>query len=359
MLYGAAKGTAATVAGLPGDIEQLARQLLLSGAAPDSYTAKNMAAQALLPTSDRVKAMLPSLSSFGAGPQAQYTENTAASLGQNVVGNLVAPKALPAIVRVGQGLPVGASIKTVGDVAPQVEALRLAQQRAALPVEQGGLGLPSTNTAMDRAKAMGFDTDVYHGSKQDFDKFKGDQPIFAAEDPDIARLYGSFIYPLKLRGKVLEVSDLGKGGAVNRFPNNLAKELNIPRKELEELRMPRQQFNDSSFLDKLEYLFTKKFGDPQFSDIGEREMVNKLPKYGIDRLRVTDMNDMGGIQTQHMIPAGSENIRSRFAAFDPFRRTAATAAAMGVAAPDLLAAEMSVADQIDNINEIIKKKRKK
>lgn len=119
MLYGAAKGTAATVAGLPGDIEQLARQLLLSGAAPDSYTAKNMAAQALLPTSDRVKAMLPSLSSFGAGPQAQYTENMAANLGQNIVGNIVAPKALPAIVRAGQGLPVGASIKTVGAGVPR------------------------------------------------------------------------------------------------------------------------------------------------------------------------------------------------------------------------------------------------
>ena len=34
-----------------------------------------------------------------------------------------------------------------------------------------------------------------------------------------------------------------------------------------------------------------------------------------------------------------ENIRSRFAAFDPFRRSAAIAATMGVAAPDLLAAE--------------------
>jgi hypothetical protein len=34
-----------------------------------------------------------------------------------------------------------------------------------------------------------------------------------------------------------------------------------------------------------------------------------------------------------------DQIRSRFAAFDPFRKTAATAAAMGVAAPDLLAQE--------------------
>jgi hypothetical protein len=119
MLYGAAKGTAASIAGLPGDIEQLARQLLLSGAAPDSYTAKNMAAQALLPTSDRVKAMLPSLSSFGAGPQAQYTENVAANLGQNIVGNIVAPKTLPAVIRAGQDLPVGASIKAVGAGVPR------------------------------------------------------------------------------------------------------------------------------------------------------------------------------------------------------------------------------------------------
>jgi hypothetical protein len=34
-----------------------------------------------------------------------------------------------------------------------------------------------------------------------------------------------------------------------------------------------------------------------------------------------------------------DNVRSRFAAFDPFRKTAATAAALGVAAPNLLAAE--------------------
>ena len=117
MLYGAAKGTAATIAGLPGDIEQLARQLLLSGAAPDSYTAKNMAAQALLPTSDRVREMLPSLP--GAGPQAQYSENMGASLGQNVVGNLVSPKALPAVIRAGQDLPVGASIKAIGGGVPR------------------------------------------------------------------------------------------------------------------------------------------------------------------------------------------------------------------------------------------------
>ena len=41
--------------------------------------------------------------------------------------------------------------------------------------------------------------------------------------------------------------------------------------------------------------------------------------------------------TSFIVPP--DNIRSRFAAFDPFRRTAAIAATMGVTAPDLLAAQ--------------------
>ena len=39
------------------------------------------------------------------------------------------------------------------------------------------------------------------------------------------------------------------------------------------------------------------------------------------------------------VTTNTDNIRSRFAAFDPWRRNAAIASAMGVAAPDLLAAE--------------------
>ena len=48
--------------------------------------------------------------------------------------------------------------------APQDEALRLAQQRATLPVKQGGLGLPADNTPEQRAAAMGFTQDAYHGT---------------------------------------------------------------------------------------------------------------------------------------------------------------------------------------------------
>jgi hypothetical protein len=41
-----------------------------------------------------------------------------------------------------------------------------------------------------------------------------------------------------------------------------------------------------------------------------------------------------------------DRIRSVFAAFDPFRKTAATAALYGVAAPDLLAAEQNPMDML-------------
>lgn len=53
---------------------------------------------------------------------------------------------------------------------PQENAMRLAQQRAALPVEQGGLGLAAGNTAEQRAGAMGFDYNnpVYHATDVDF-----------------------------------------------------------------------------------------------------------------------------------------------------------------------------------------------
>ena len=55
----------------------------------------------------------------------------------------------------------------IGGKLPKTEfelAHELAQQHAALPVSEGGLGLPANNTAMDRANAMGFDVNSpeYH-----------------------------------------------------------------------------------------------------------------------------------------------------------------------------------------------------
>lgn len=61
-----------------------------------------------------------------------------------------------------------------------IERHLIAQKNAALPIDQGGLGLPANNTAMDRAKAIGFRTEMplYHGTNKDFDEFK----LFEGED---------------------------------------------------------------------------------------------------------------------------------------------------------------------------------
>ena len=51
---------------------------------------------------------------------------------------------------------------------------------------------------------------------------------------------------------------------------------------------------------------------------------------------------IGAMETpvrDHFVSMNPDLFRSRFAAFDPFRRSAAVAATMGAAAPDLLAAQ--------------------
>lgn len=69
------------------------------------------------------------------------------------------------------------------------------------------------------------------------------------------------------------------------------------------------------------------------------KITEALKKIGYNG--IIDKSGKGGSGTVHdvIIPFAPEQIRSRFAAYDPFRRNAAIAAAMGVAAPDLLAKE--------------------
>ena len=66
------------------------------------------------------------------------------------------------------------------------------------------LGLGADNTAQDRAKAMGFGDDVYHGTYGDFNEFKHhknspSQAFFNSFDPDVADEFGNRIMPIKTR----------------------------------------------------------------------------------------------------------------------------------------------------------------
>jgi hypothetical protein len=163
--------------------------------------------------------------------------------------------------------------------APQDEALRLAQERAALPVERGGLGLPPNNTSEQRAAAMGFDTPAYHATDADISAFNN-----AKLGTNTAYLTGGDEDAIKsaMRGHWFSDRDL-----TNKDPRGY-------------------MFGDVSYPVKLAN--PKVINDKEF-------------------------------QSKSFIVKDPDNIRSRFAAFDPFRRNAAIAAAMGVAAPDLLAQE--------------------
>lgn len=94
--------------------------------------------------------------------------------------------------------------------APQADALETARRNAVKM-----LGLPENNTAMDRARAMGFDTPVYHGTFNDFDAFDISKAnprsqympgVFTADNPAMSENFGDIIMPL-LQKKGITVRD--------------------------------------------------------------------------------------------------------------------------------------------------------
>jgi hypothetical protein len=180
---------------------------------------------------------------------------------------------------------------------PQSQALELAQQRAALPVSEGGLGLPTNNTAMDRANVM-FPNETYHGTNNaNFSKFDPSLSsqhnqymagTFTADNPALASNFGDFVMPLRQSNGI---------GIIDR-------------------RAARQS---GDVIPELDTIHDKNAG-----------------------IWVTN---------------NPNNIRSRFAAFDPWRRNAAIAATMGVAAPDLLANPLD--DKNNRLIEILKRNGQK
>jgi hypothetical protein len=211
---------------------------------------------------------------------------------------------------------------TQESVYPQQAAFDLAQQRAALPVEQGGLGLLSNNTAAERAAAMGFDTDVLHGTAKDFPKFdmnmagvntrqSGDElGIFSTSKPFLANNYAEIA---------------SKGGWANRTQPEGA--VVYPLKA--NLQSPKRFDTATGFY---------READPRAANQSLGDWRNELQSQGYDSVIVRP-------DLEEVVAFNPDQLRSRFAAFDPFRKTAATAAAMGVAAPDLLAQEQPVITQ--------------
>ena len=185
------------------------------------------------------------------------------------------------------------------------EAFNLAQQRAALPVSEGGLGLPANNTAMDRAKAMGYDTKSYHGTTKDFSAFD-----------------------LSKHGSSYDKGDFGMGVYVSSDPG-LASQYakNVEGSQVMPLLVKEGKRYDVNGMQGMNELINKLGGEDKWFDLtnNPQEYANAIKQLGYNSVR-----DFGYPQTAIY---DTQSIRSINAAFDPFRRNEADILAGVAAAP--------------------------
>jgi hypothetical protein len=193
---------------------------------------------------------------------------------------------------------------SIAKVAPTIERFLIAQKNAALPVTEGGLGLAANNTAAQRAKALGYDTPAYHGTRIDFQEF---QPkSWFSSDPKYASDYSN----VKMRIE----------------PENPTQQV-LP--VLTKITKPH----------KVQYF-------------GSEADMNKILDGGKKQTYVIE--NVGGGNTSHYVIKDPKNIRSVNAAFDPKRAKEADILAAGLAVPMPKEEEKKTRKELikDQINKI-------
>jgi len=257
---------------------------------------------------------------------------------------------LASIAPFTKGMPVGASIK---DVSKEMsKAMKTAQKNAALPIEKGGLGLPKDNTPMDRARAMGYDIPVFHGTNADIAAFnvegKGKTAgagAFFTTNPITAETYvnahgGGNIMPLLLnKDNFLSVNARGRNWA-DIWTNQLSPKIGKKRSNLEQLELNPNSATSTDELGGIANMLGLKGAEiKNVKDLGPNSHVMRAKeyleqKYGYmpkDLLR--DVSEKDFYEAREAMKKMYEKqisdiyavqdpslIRSRFAAFDPKRR---------------------------------------
>jgi len=254
--------------------------------------------------------------------------------------------------------------------APQQEALDTAQRNAALPIEEGGLGLPKDNTQMDRAKAMGFDIDAFHGSKDPsimaFDPaLVGkstsnvfDKNIWATSSPEVARGYSLDTKQFDLLPQAQEIkskiADLSKkynaaydAGKFDEM-DSLREQINFAQNESKDLYKSFLSGDIASEGSTIYPLMMRSSDLMPYEAEGKNWMrvnakaIDEAKQQGYGGVQINNVSDntqaSSGIRSNTYATENPELIRSRFAAFDPMRRNEADILA-GVLPLGLLADE--------------------
>jgi hypothetical protein len=225
--------------------------------------------------------------------------------------------------------------KTDGEIRSEI-----AQRNAALPISEGGLGLPANNMPMDRANAPDmFQTDAYHGGNSDIQQIdkkmfgsstgaeSGKKAFWAVDNPTVARGYADYAANDAPVAKILKDAEF-QGKVAQRTGNHDKYEnLVIKAEELvsaiqaNPLRgqniMPlRINTKNSSVMDAGGESFP-------YAENDINKFLNKARQSGNDVAQIKNLDDAVGrvdLPANHYAIFNPANIRSRFAAFDPFRR---------------------------------------
>ena len=259
-------------------------------------------------------------------------------------------------------LDMASTIMPMGMVAPQAKALKLAQERAALPIEQGGLGLPPNNTSMDRAKAMGF-KDAFHETESaklerlsESDAFNVSNPQGGAGDP--LTPFGVFTKPTGKRIGIsraesevqmpLMIAPIGKTKSfsdrqdllkyINEYPEvakavKAADDLDLQMaKHLDDIEDRARTLYEQGKYKKADKLLednayedspVMKIFEQKYKDLSieaKKKLTDLFKEQGFGNVYIKRDTADGGLLTQSNIVLDPSNVRSRFAAFDPFRR---------------------------------------
>lgn len=215
--------------------------------------------------------------------------------------------------------------------APQADALEAARRNA---VEM--LGLPENNTAMDRAKAMGF-VDAYHGTADDIKQIdprmygastgaqSAKKAFFGVNDPRTAAGYADYAATDSKVKRLLDLSDKAeKRGNWDEYDRLVQQS-----EELDSLyrQEPRQGQNVMPLMIRANRGVSGAEMDAkgaEFVDLegGVNRFLNQAIAQNKDLAVIKNLADdvgFNGRPATHYAALNPSVIRSRFAAFDPAR----------------------------------------
>jgi len=298
----------------------------------------------------------------------------------------------------------------------------IARRKAALRPDHRGLGLPANNTNMDRAKALGYDTDVYHGTKSDITELDKTQlgintgaesakkGFFSAKDPQTAETYAreslrpeaqkimaSYDSELKLltddllkssgeryslfqqlnNKNIIESTGPGKPyklisnnkddiALFNSFQDAIQKEKQLSNKTKALRNLNLETFineRDLPIKEKLNHQtiyplkintndnLIKDYNGSNYRDESYSDLIDSAIKNNKQGVTFKNTKD-GGPVTDVYAVTEPKNIRSRFAAFDPWKKDSAdilaSTAGAGVMAKALSGDEAEAGDNMRN-----------